>query len=152
MTKIIAKTRKAISGKEKRTKGPSTTLTNIRAHRVACPKVHSGLEEPLRDAFSYPCELCVNEVPYYYCTACMAEYDKRKREERERDNAKQRKAYARRQHFRRMSRPATACKACGEKVEAKRKDALYCSAACRQRTHRQRAGAAATAGMGTVRQ
>ena len=80
----------------------------------------------------------VNQIPYYYCTACRAEWDKRRQEKRERDNAKQRKWYSWRQHLRRLSTPLTACGVCGEKVEAKRKDAKYCSAACRQRAHRQR--------------
>ena len=87
---------------------------------------------------TYPCKLCVNQVPYYYCTACRAEWDKRQQKEREQANAKQRKWYARRQHIRRLSRPPTTCGVCSGKVEAKRKDATYCSAACRQRAHRQR--------------
>ncbi len=94
--------------------------------------------ELLHKVSAYPCELCVNQMPYYYCTACRAEWDKRQQEKRERDNAKQRKWYAWRQHIRRLRRQPTTCGVCGEKVEAKRKDAKYCSAACRQRAHRQR--------------
>ena len=43
-------------------------------------------------------------------------------------------------------RPATEIEgdvqACGEKFKASRKDAAYCSAACRQRAHRQRSAEA----------
>ena len=109
---------------------------------------HDGFSKVADDAWekllrgnkgrAYPCELCVNQMPYYYCTACREEWDKRQQEDRERDNAKQRKWYARRQHMRRLSRLPTTCGVCSEKVEAKRKDATYCSAACRQRAHRQR--------------
>ncbi len=46
-------------------------------------------------------------------------------------------------------RPATEIEgdvqACGEKFKASRKDAAYCSAACRQRAHRQRSAEALTA-------
>ncbi len=104
---------------------------------------HGAFEEVSRSVkeSAYPCKLCVNEVSYNYCTACRAEWDKRRREKQERLNEKQRKWYAYRQHIRRLSRPPITCKACGGKVEAKRKDAAYCSAVCRQRAYRQRVDA-----------
>jgi hypothetical protein len=98
--------------------------------RPATPK------EPSRPA--YPCELCADTVPYFYCDPCKTEWNRRRDEERERQRAKQRTQYARRQQRRRWRRPPKLCAACGAKVEGKRLDAKYCSAACRQRAHRGR--------------
>ena len=39
-------------------------------------------KEPLRKATSYPCKECKSTIPYYYCTACRAELNKRREEER----------------------------------------------------------------------
>ena len=93
-------------------------------------------KEPLR--FTYPCELCADTGPYYYRDSCKAERDRRHRGDRERENAKQRRQYARRRQVVLYQRGPTMCVGCGAKVKAKRKDAAYCSAACRQRAHRQR--------------
>lgn len=87
---------------------------------------------------AYPCSECADTVPYYYCTACKTECDKRRREERERDNAKQREQYARRQRWRKSQRPPIACASCETEFKAKRKDAKYCSHDCRQRAYRKR--------------
>ncbi len=111
---------------------------------VSTPKPSNGSfksprvtpKEPLR--FTYPCELCADTVPYYYCDPCKAEWKKRRQEERESENAKQRQQYARRRQRLKSSRPPTMCPGCGTEVKARRKDAVYCSAACRQRAHRQR--------------
>jgi hypothetical protein len=84
---------------------------------------------------TYPCELCADHAPYFYCDPCKAEWNKRYQLERERENGKQRKQYARRQWRRRALLPPVTCP-CGAKIEGKRKDARYCSAACRQRAHR----------------
>jgi hypothetical protein len=95
------------------------------------------LKESSRPA--YPCELCAETVPYFYCDPCKAEYEKRRNEERERKRAKQRRQYASRQQRRRWRRPSRLCDAgCGAEIKTLRKDAKYCSAACRQRAHRQR--------------
>ncbi len=95
-------------------------------------------KDPSRPA--YPCELCADTVPYYYCHACEAEWDKRREAEREQERAKQRAQYARRQARKRSWRAPKLCAAgCGAPVEANRKDARYCSPACRQRAHRRRA-------------
>ena len=117
---------------------PKTALKPSTDHDAFFKAADDTFNKLLRGMNRYPCELCVNQVPYYYCTACREEWGKRQQKERERVNANQRKWYAWRQHIRRLSRPPTTCGVCGEKVEAKRKDATYCSAACRQRAHRQR--------------
>ena len=102
----------------------------LKSHRVT---VKEASQEP-----AYPCGECADTVPYYYCTPCKTEYDKRRREERERENAKQREQYARRQRWRRASRPPKMCARCETKFEPKRKDAKYCSHVCRQGAYRRR--------------
>lgn len=99
-------------------------------------------KDPLR--VKYPCELCRDQVPYYYCNACKAEHDKRSSEKREREKAKHRKWYARRRERERARRKPATCQACGAQFKGRRKDAKYCSAACRQRDHRQRRVTAAS--------
>ncbi len=111
---------------------------------VSTPKSSNGslksprvtTKEPLW--CTYPCELCHDTVPYYYCDPCKAEWRKRRREERESDNAKQRQQYARRRQRALYQRGPTICRGCSTEFKARRKDAVYCSAACRQRAHRQR--------------
>jgi hypothetical protein len=94
------------------------------------------LKKPSPDA--YPCEVCVNEVPYYYCSPCRTEFLKRQNAERDRRNATQRAQYARRRaRSRRQSGPRV-CARCRSTFEPKRKDAKYCSAKCRQEAHRLR--------------
>jgi hypothetical protein len=85
--------------------------------------------EPLR---RYRCAECASTIPLNYCAVCRAEWEKKQREERERINAKQRQWYARRRAWRVLK----ACEACGGAVKGKRRDARFCSAACRQKTHR----------------
>jgi hypothetical protein len=89
-------------------------------------------KEPLR--ITYPCADCASTVPYFYCDACKAEWEKRQHEKRERENAKQRKWYARRK----WNPPVVRCAACGKTFKQKRRDAKHCSPACRQRAHRRR--------------
>jgi hypothetical protein len=84
--------------------------------------------EPLR---RYPCAECASDIPYFYCTACRAEFDRRHREELAVINAKRK---ARRIEARLARRKR--CSACGTVFAGKRKDARFCSAACRQRAHR----------------
>jgi hypothetical protein len=86
-----------------------------------------------------PCEACRDTVPLYYCDECRAWDEDRRRENRERwdkareqRNAKQRARRAWRRHL----RPPGRCAVCGTAFKGKRKDAQYCSAACRQRAHR----------------
>lgn len=85
--------------------------------------------EPLR---RYPCTECASAAPMYYCTACRAEYDRRHREELAAINAKRK---ARRIKARQARRKP--CAICGNEFRGKRKDARYCSPACRQRAHRK---------------
>ena len=106
-----------------------------RDDKVKVATCHS--KEPSQEP-AYPCGECADTIPYYYCTPCKTEYDKRRREERERENAKQREQYARRQRWRRASRPPKMCARCETKFEPKRKDAKYCSHVCRQKAYRGR--------------
>ncbi len=59
---------------------------------------------------SYPCELCADQIPYYYCNSCKAEHERRQHEEQERERAKHRQWYAQRklraQQMQSPSKPA----------------------------------------------
>ncbi len=92
-------------------------------------------KEPSRPA--YPCADCRATVPYFYCDPCRAEWDKRQQKEREQEAAKRRKWYERRKARRLLRTPSTVCAACESKFNGKRKDARYCSDACRQKAHRK---------------
>ncbi|MGO8918258.1 MAG: hypothetical protein ACLQJR_20355 [Stellaceae bacterium] len=98
-------------------------------------------EDPFSKLFHgrprYPCAECASTVPMFYCTACCAEWEKRRREEHERQRANQRKWNAWRKGRRANSRQPSPCAACGKEVRGKRKDARFCSPACRQRAHRK---------------
>jgi hypothetical protein len=85
--------------------------------------------KPLR----YPCKECASEIPYYYCDWCKAEWEKRCEADRVKANEQQRKWYAARRA--RRQRPKS-CAQCGEPFTGKRKDARFCSNACRQTAHR----------------
>jgi len=89
----------------------------------------------------YPCEDCVDHVPFYYCTACRAEYDKRNRAENEQRKAKQRELYKRRKRRQRRSKPRPVCLGCNQPFEPKRADSKHCKPACRQKAYRQRTSA-----------
>jgi hypothetical protein len=54
----------------------------------------------------FPCAGCADTTPYYYCTPCKTEYDKREREKAECARAKQRAWYARRPKMRTPPKPA----------------------------------------------
>jgi hypothetical protein len=84
----------------------------------------------------YPCADCAPTVPLFYCTACRAEWERRCQVERERERPKQREWYARRKARLAMGKRPNSCAACGNEVRGKRKDARFCSAACRQKAHR----------------
>ena len=108
------------------------------------PKEHKPKQEP-RDAFvqvpirpfnepsrlcSFPCSDCAGDVPYFYCDACKAEWNKRQGKEAERERAKQRNWYrARRERTRR----SVTCPGCKEPFKQRRVDQRFCSPACRQR-------------------
>ena len=95
----------------------------------------ADLKERLRPA--YPCPQCAGDIPLYYCDACKAEHNKRWKAERKRTNLKQRQQYARRKARKARRAPPKLCP-CGATIKGKRKDARYCSDACRQRAHRQK--------------
>ena len=76
---------------------------------------------------SYPCDDCRGTWYRYYCDSCRATYETKEREKRERESAKRRERRAEQ----RANLPRTKCSACGEWFKANRKDAAYCSAACR---------------------
>ena len=75
-------------------------------------------------------------MPYYYCDACKAEYEKRRRDETERRTKKQRAQYARRRKRVLAHRPPAICPECQKEFERKRSDARFCSDRCRQKAHR----------------
>ena len=106
---------------------------------VKCPP------PPLKEPSRYPCADCASTIPLHYCTVCNAEFEKRSREKWDRHNANQRKWYAQRKTRRARWRHPTPCAACGKDIEGKRKDALFCSTACRQRAHREAHGRAEAA-------
>jgi hypothetical protein len=83
----------------------------------------------------YPCELCAGQAPDFYCDPCKAEWDKRWQAERDKRRAKWRRWCGLRKSRRKpMPMP---CAECGAQSKAKRKDARFCSSACRQRAHRK---------------
>jgi hypothetical protein len=100
-------------------------------------------ERPVRKAPAYPCADCKSAIPYDYCDPCKAEWDKRQAEERKREAAKQRERYARRRATRWWSKVCESCGATftisGGRAKHKRKDARFCSDACRQKAHRRKA-------------
>jgi hypothetical protein len=98
-------------------------------------------ERPVTKGPTYPCADCKSTIPLHYCDACRSEFEKRLAEENERERAKQRKQYAARRARRWHSK---ACEDCGATFtisggsgKHKRKDARFCSDACRQRAHRK---------------
>src|SRR5271166_2435238 len=111
---------------------PKPFRTKPRDASVKEPRAH--IKKPSQ---TYPCELCVDQSAFFYCNACKAEWDKRFREKCERENAKQRKWYAARQERRRRWQKPVLCESCGAKINAKRKDARFCSHKCRQAKHRR---------------
>ena len=97
-------------------------------------KFHQNFEDPLQPPYS--CEACADTRWEFYCDPCRAEYRKRQRKWQEERNAKQREVYAHENRWRKLC--TGTCEGCGEQFKGKRDDAKYCSAACRQRSHRKR--------------
>jgi hypothetical protein len=83
------------------------------------------------------CVTCVGFPPMYRCDSCRAKEEERRRKERERENAKARKRRARRRDRRLARQPSSICPECDGEFKPARKDARYCSNACRQRAHRR---------------
>lgn len=102
------------------------------------PKPASGqrLDVPKMKAPSYPCSECASSIPYYYCSACRAEFESRQQETRKQESAKRRRWYMNGKERRERWKPSTICAACGGAFKGKRADARFCSATCRQRAHR----------------
>jgi hypothetical protein len=101
---------------------------------------HETLKDALRKFTSYPCTECASTVPYFYCTSCKAEHEKRRFEERTLQKAKQRAWYKTRKARRDLWKPGMLCPVCNTTFKSKRKDARFCSAACRQAAHRATCG------------
>jgi hypothetical protein len=99
----------------------------------------ADFKEPLHA--TYPCSECKPTTPYFYCTTCKAEWDKRWKIKRDAACKMQREQYARRKKRRELRMPPRHCAACQTKLEGKRKDAKFCSNTCRQRGARGRASA-----------
>jgi hypothetical protein len=93
-------------------------------------------EKPLR--IEYPCELCLGQIPMDYCNDCKAEHKRRRQKEAERERGLRRAAYKRRRQLKLYRLGPWKCATCGDKFKPKRTDARYCSAACRQKAHRER--------------
>jgi hypothetical protein len=90
---------------------------------------------------TYPCADCRSTIPKYYCTACRSEWDSQWKKKRESERAKQRNWYAQRKARRYRNKVCEACgatfKVSGGLGNGKRKDARFCSDACRQKAHRK---------------
>jgi hypothetical protein len=103
------------------------------------PSAAADYKEPLR--IEYPCETCFLTVPWYYCNTCRSKYDEIERKARDYKNRRQRERYARRKSVRGYEywkKSPILCAACGKQFKWVRKDARFCSSACRQRAHRER--------------
>jgi hypothetical protein len=87
--------------------------------------------DPLR--ISFPCSKCFLTVPFYYCNPCRAHFEENLQKEREARNSVDRRRRAKRREL----RPLSTCE-CGERFKPSRRDAIFCSSACRQRAHRRR--------------
>jgi hypothetical protein len=87
-----------------------------------------------------PCEICRDTVPFYYCDGCKDHWETQQRKKREWVNAQQRARRALNRWYL-AQRPPGRCAVCGTAFnKGKRKDARYCSGACRQRANRSRHG------------
>lgn len=96
----------------------------------------------------YPCATCKYTIPLNYCGICRDKFEKIQAADREREaarlehaKARRRARYADTQQFKRRCGPRRYCVVCKAEINAKRSDSKYCSAACRQKAHRQRATA-----------
>jgi predicted nucleic acid-binding Zn ribbon protein len=77
-------------------------------------------------------------VPFYYCDGCKDHWETQQRKKREWVNAQQRARRALNRWYL-AQRPPGRCAVCGTAFnKGKRKDARYCSGACRQRANAKR--------------
>ena len=108
----------------------------------ACSKKHR-VEKSKPSKPSYPCDLCADAMPRDYCNVCKAEWENRQQRECELDEKKriERNAKARQLYAWRKPKPGlTHCSNCAGEFRAKRQDAKYCSASCRQKAYLARDG------------
>jgi hypothetical protein len=95
------------------------------------PKRH-GSRDPAKEPLRYPCPECADTTPFFYCDACKAENNRRDQAERDHRAKLRRQSRARHKAAR-----SAKCVVCGERFSGKRRDARFCSGACRQRAHRR---------------
>src|SRR5262249_40650197 len=124
----------------------TSELLALKPYVVAKPIApqHPSVTETRRDVgkpvaellrISYPCVECYSTSPLYYCDACKAESDRQSAKKRDRELRRDRQAQRERRRRRRLARRAI-CICCGDIFGPSRRDAKYCSNACRQRAHR----------------
>jgi hypothetical protein len=102
-----------------------------------CNDFSKSLSETFAKALQYPCKECASTVPYFYCTPCKDEWNKRRKIERDRACKMQREQYARRKRRLDALHPRY-CAICQARLSGRRKDAKFCSNTCRQRAARSR--------------
>jgi hypothetical protein len=119
------------------TKKPPLEKTPPRRDPQPEMKTETLNSPPSRNEQRYPCADCADAVPFDYCDACKAEYEKREQQEFEQRTKKQRRAYKRRRERALGKRQKRQCKTCGMQFRIARTDARYCSDTCRQRAHRE---------------
>jgi len=79
--------------------------------RDACAPVQPRTDsKPLR--LEFPCELCADQIPHYYCAACKTEWEKRLEAKSERERAKQRHWRKQRRRIALAFRDKTTCAMC----------------------------------------
>jgi hypothetical protein len=89
-----------------------------------------------------PCEACTHTVPACYCTTCKVAWDSEVETRREQRRVKLREKGARCRQRKRQLLPSRVCAVdCGTDITARRRDAMFCSSACRSRAYRRGAHA-----------
>jgi hypothetical protein len=93
--------------------------------------------EPVTDLLGdYPCKTCRELLPRLYCDACRARYDENLERESRHEREKRRQRERARRARRRLKHRR--CETCRGYFKSPRRDARYCSAACRQKAYRDR--------------
>jgi hypothetical protein len=111
----------------------------IDGERNGSSNTDAHIERAVTPPERYPCVECALTIPLHYCTACRVEWEKRYEVEVQQERAKHRKWYAERKARLAKWKRQASCASCGKAIEGKRRDARYCSNACRQRAHRKTA-------------
>ena len=81
----------------------------------------------------HPCDDCRQMAPRYYCDDCRHRCERERHAKREKDNTAARQRRARKRLLWRAT-----CVQCEKAFIPNRRDASYCSGACRQKAHRHR--------------